>query len=175
MLQKISFIIIFIFIFYSTVFANDNYISFLTYGHGKDSILKHQQKEKQIMYGFEYGIKLPDYKRLWVTFEAAYSTHEHTDVDNSFLIKCWGLYKSDSWNKFNIYSGIGVGLSTYKDNDLVKRCPSASLGLRAGLEYLLTEDVSINAEYAYEHNSGMWIDDRGRNIDFVKVAVKYYF
>jgi len=147
----------------------------LCYGNGHDTILKNQQKEKQTMYGIEYGQRLLKYDRIWLSIEAAYSTHDYTKVDNSFLIKCWGIYKSDSWNKFNIYSGVGVGLSTYKDNDLVKRCPSSSLGFRIGLEYIITENVAINTGYALEHNSGIWKDDNGRNMDLIEVGIKYYF
>jgi opacity protein-like surface antigen len=146
-----------------------------SYGNGSDSVFVNQQKEEQTIYGIEYGQRLLKYERLWVSVEAAYSTHKYTKVDDSLLIKCWGIYKSDSWNKFNLYSGIGVGLSTYKDNFLVKRCPSASLGFRIGVEYQLTEKVSINTEYMGEHNSGPYKDDRGRNIDFIKVGFKYYF
>lgn len=174
MFKKISFIIMFILLFCSNVFAYDNYLMF-NYGNGNDSIVRKQQKEEQIMYGIEYGQRLLKYEKLWLSVEAAYSTHKYTKVDDSFLIKLWGIYKSDSWNKINIYSGIGVGLSTYRDNDLVKGNMPSSLGVKAGLEYMITENVSMNVEYALEHNSGIWKRDSGRNIDLVKLGVKYYF
>jgi len=174
MLQKISFILIFILIFYSNVFANDKYIM-LNYGNGNDSIFRNQQKEKQTIYGIEYGQKLLKYKRIWVSAEAAYSTHEYTKVDDSFLIKFWGIYKFNIFNKIDLYSGVGIGLSTYKDNKLVKRAPSSSLGFRTGLEYHITEKISINTEYAFEHNSGPYKNDRGRNIDLIKLGIKFYF
>jgi len=133
-----------------------------------------QQKEEQTIYGLEYGQKLQNYKRLWGSIEAAYSTHKYTKVRDSFRIKLWGIYKFNIY-KVDLYSGIGLGLSTYKDNDLVKRCPSSSIGIRIGLEYHITEKTSIITEYESEHNSGIWIDDNGRNLEFVKMGFKLYF
>jgi hypothetical protein len=106
-------------LFYTNVFANDNYIMF-SYSDGNDSIIKKQQKEEQKIYGVEYGQRLLKYERLWVSVEGAYSTHKYTKVDDSYLIKLWGIYKFNISNTVDLYSGIGVGLSTYKDNDLVK-------------------------------------------------------
>lgn len=174
MLQKIIFITIFILLLYSNVFANDNYLMF-NYGNGHNSSLMSQQKEEQTIYGIEYGKKLYKDENMWGSIEAAYSTHKYSKVDNSFLIKLWGTWKTESWNNINIYGGVGLGLSTYKDNDLVKRRPSASIGFRLGLEYQITEEYSVTTECATEHNSGIQKDDNGRNIDLIKMGFKIYF
>jgi len=174
MLKKMSFIILFTLILYSNVFANDTYLS-LSYSNGNDSIFIKQQKEEQTIYEIEYGQKLQNYKNLWGSIEAAYSIHKYTKVNDSFRIKLWGIYKFNVIKKIDLYSGIGIGLSTYKDNVLVKRCPSSSLGLRIGVEYHITEKTSIITEYETEHNSGIWVDDNGRNLEFIKMGFKYYF
>lgn len=174
MLKKIILIMLFILICYSNVFANDTYIS-LSYSNGNDSMFIKQQKEEQTIYGIEYGQKFNNYKRLWGSIEGAYSTHKYTRVRDSFRIKFWGIYKFNIFSKVDLYSALGIGLSTYKDNDLVKRCPSSSIGLRIGLEYHITEKTSIITEYESEHNSGIWVDDNGRNLEFVKMGFRYYF
>jgi opacity protein-like surface antigen len=145
------------------------------YGDGNDSIIKKQQKEEQKIYGIEYGQRLLKYERLWVSVEAAYSTHEYTKVDDSYLIKLWGIYKFNISEVVDLYSGIGIGLSTYKDNELVKGDLISSLGFRIGLEYQLTENFAFITGYKLEHNSGIWYRDSGRNIDLIEVGVKYYF
>jgi len=174
MLKKISLIILFILICYSNVFANDTYLSF-SYSNGNDNEVINQQKEEQTIYGIEYGKQSKTYKNVWGSVEGAYSTHKYTKVKDSFRIKFWGIYKFNIFSKVDLYSGLGIGLSTYKDNDLVKRCPSSSIGIRIGLEYHITEETSIIAGYESEHNSGIRIDDHGRNIDLLKIAFRYYF
>lgn len=174
MLRKISLITILILIFYSNIFANDNYIMF-NYGDGNNNTFISRPDEEQKIYGIEYGQRLLKYERLWMSVEGAYSTHKYTNVDDSYLIKVWGIYKFNISDVVDLYSGIGVGLSTYKDNILVKRYPSTSLGFRIGLEYKITENFAIDYGYELEHNSGPYKDDRGRNIDFIKAGFKYYF
>ena len=174
MLKKIILIMLLVLICYSHVFASNTYLSF-SYSTGNNSMFVKQQKEEQTIYEIEYGQKFQDYKRLWGSVEAAYSTHKYTRVKDSFRIKFWGIYKFNAFNNIDLYSGLGIGISTYKDNDLVKRCPSSSIGLRIGLEYHITDKTSIITEYETEHNSGIWIDDSGRNLEFIKMGFKIYF
>ena len=174
MLLHIMKMLIITLIFYSTSYASDQYIM-LNYSTGNYSIVKSQQKEDQRIYGLEYGQKLKSYKNLWVSIEAAYSTHKYTKVSKSFLVKYWGIYKPNLWKKLDFYSGVGVGLSSYKDDDLVKRRPSSSLGFKTGLEYHITKKVSAAAGYVYEHNSGIMKDDNGRNLDLFEYGIKFYF
>jgi len=127
---------------------------------------------------------IKDYKVWSKSLELSVVDHTYSYEDknrlkhsNSFSVKIWAM-RNFSLEYIDIFIGAGVGMGytnpTKNNKYLYDSNITSDLGFRAGLIKTF-KHFSIRLEYMFRHFSAIWKDDRGENLDEVRVGLVFPF
>jgi len=163
-----------------------NNIAFNT-GYGRDTNLG---DVSNISKNDDYNIStfsvelIKDYKEWSKSLELSFIDHTYNYEDrkrlkhsNSFSVKIWAM-RNFSLDYFDTFIGAGIGMGytnpTKNNKYLSDSNITSDLGIRAGLQKTF-KYFSIRVEYMFRHFSAIWKDDKGENLDEVRVGLIFPF
>lgn len=123
---------------------------------------------------------IKDYK-LWSkslelnVVEHTYSYEDENKLkhSNSFSFKIWAT-KKFLLNYFNTFIGIGTGIGytnpTKNNRYLYNSNITSDLGVKVGLQKTF-KYFSVRLEYMFRHFSAIWKNDRGENLDEIRIGL----